>query len=101
MLRFQLLKGLTLLAIVVGGVSATAAGQPKAIPGIGPKGEIKKLHTDFKFTEGPAQDAEGNVYFSDIPNEKILKTDLSGKLTTFREKSNFADGECQGRGCGV
>jgi gluconolactonase len=92
MFRSQLLKSLALLAIVVGGVSVTTAKQPKAIPGIGPKGEIKKLHTDFKFSEGPAQDAEGNVYFSDIPNEKILKTDLAGKLTTFREKSNFANG---------
>jgi gluconolactonase len=91
MLCCRLVKTFLLFAIVVGGLSA-APQKPGAIPGIGPVGDIKKAHTDFKFTEGPAQDAEGNIYFSDIPNEKIHKFDLDGKLTTFREKSNTANG---------
>ena len=62
------------------------------IPGIGPAGPVVKLHTDFKFTEGPAADRDGNVYFSDIPNEKIHKVDTKGKLTLFRDKSNRANG---------
>lgn len=77
--------------------AATAAGtvlaqDVKPIAGVGPAGAIKKLHTDFKFTEGPAADADGNVYFSDIPNEKIHKIDAAGKLSTFREKSNTSNG---------
>ena len=47
----------------------------KAIPGIGPTGNIVKLHTGFKFTEGPAADRAGNVYFSDIPNQRIHKVE--------------------------
>jgi hypothetical protein len=49
------------------GVTVRAADEDgKGIPGIGPVGKIVKLHTGFKFTEGPAADREGNVYFSDI-----------------------------------
>ncbi len=82
------LKAATLFSIVVCGV---AAAEDK-IPGVGPSGEIKKAHTGFKFTEGPATDSSGNVYFSDIPNERIHKIDATGKLSVFREKSNFANG---------
>jgi gluconolactonase len=79
-------------AVLLIAAAAPASGQPKPIPGLGPTGEIKKLHTGFAFTEGPAADADGNVYFSDIPNKKIHKTDTAGNLSTFRENSNSANG---------
>jgi gluconolactonase len=66
--------------------------KPARIAGIGPAGPIVKLHTGFTFTEGPAADRDGNVYFSDIPNERIHKVDADGKLSTIREKSNHANG---------
>lgn len=66
--------------------------KPERIVGIGPTGPIVKLHTGFKFTEGPAADRDGNVYFSDIPNERIHKIDADGKLSILREKSNRANG---------
>src|SRR5262245_49905333 len=88
MLCTRLVKAFVLFALVAGGLRAAA----EKLPGIGPSGDIKKPHTDFKFTEGPAPDADGNVYFSDIPNEKIHKIDASGKLSVFREKSNSANG---------
>ena len=66
--------------------------RPARIEGIGPAGPIVKLHTGFKFTEGPAADREGNVYFSDIPNQRIHKVDADGKLSVFRENSNHANG---------
>jgi gluconolactonase len=53
---------------------------------------VKKMAGDFKFTEGPAGDAVGNVYFSDIPNNRILKWSLDGKLSTFLENSGGANG---------
>jgi gluconolactonase len=65
---------------------------PTPIPGIGPTGPIKKMDGKYAFTEGPAVDSEGNVYFSDIPNKKIHKIDTSGKVTVFRENSNLANG---------
>ncbi len=53
---------------------------------------LTKLSEGFKFTEGPVGDAEGNVYFSDIPNNRIHKWSADGKLTTFRENSGGANG---------
>ncbi len=54
--------------------------------------KVEKLADGFKFTEGPACDAAGNVYFSDIPNSRIHKWSINGKLTTFRENSGRANG---------
>lgn len=72
---------------------ALSAGDPAdKIPGLGPTGPAVKLHTGFKFTEGPAADRDGNVYFTDIPNAKIHKVDTKGKLSLFRDKSNSANG---------
>ena len=74
-------------------VGASRAGDEKGIPGLGPVGKIVKLHTGFKFTEGPATDAKGNVYFSDVSDEKIHRVDAAtGKLTTFTPKSNISNG---------
>jgi gluconolactonase len=81
-----------LLALVLAAPAQAAAEEPKPIPGIGPVGPVVKLHTGFRFTEGPAADRHGNVYFSDIPNERIHKVDRDGQLSLFREKSNRANG---------
>src|SRR5204862_1367532 len=45
-----------------------------------------------KFTEGPAVDAAGNVFFSDIPNSRIHKISADGKVTMFRENTGEANG---------
>jgi gluconolactonase len=55
-------------------------------------GEPVKVQTGFKFTEGPAADHRGNLYFSDIPNNRIQRIDPDGKLSTFLEESR----ECNG-----
>lgn len=64
-----------------------AADEPVA-----PGAKVERLASGFLFTEGPARDSEGNVFFSDIPNERIHKWSLDGKLTTFRENSGKANG---------
>ena len=54
-------------------------------------GEVKRLGDGMKFTEGPVADGKGNVYFSDIPNNRIMKWD--GKaLSTWMENSQGANG---------
>ena len=53
---------------------------------------MQKLAGGFKFTEGPASDKEGNVYFTDIPNSRIHKWSVDGKLSTFMENTGQANG---------
>ena len=45
------------------------------------------------FTEGPAADAEGNVYFTEITGERILKySSADGSISEFRKPSGRANG---------
>lgn len=60
--------------------------QPDSLP------PAQKLAGDFLFTEGPAVDAEGNVYFTDQPNNRIMRWGIDGKLTTFLEPAGRSNG---------
>ncbi len=83
--------GLWLLGVVICfSVSDATAGEPSKLVADGAK--VEKLAGGFLFTEGPASDAKGNVYFSDIPNSRIHKWSLDGKLSTFRENTGRANG---------
>jgi len=77
-------KGIELVAI-------TAARTAKAGI-IAPAAKVKKLAGGFKFTEGPAVDAQGNVFFTDQPNNRILKWSVDGKLSTFHDSPGRANG---------
>ena len=46
----------------------------------------------FAFTEGPAVDQAGNVFFTDQPNNKIWKYDTAGKLSVFLDQAGRANG---------
>lgn len=50
------------------------------------------LADGFAFTEGPAVDKQGNVYFTDQPNDRILCWTIEGKLTLFQEGQGRANG---------
>lgn len=52
------------------------------------------LAESFQFTEGPTCDAEGNIYFTDQPNDRIHKWSVDGKLTTFLEPAGRSNGLC-------
>ena len=54
--------------------------------------KIEKLADGFQFTEGPAADTNGNIYFTDIPNNRIHRWSLDRTLSTFRENSGGANG---------
>lgn len=51
-----------------------------------------KLSGEFSFTEGPAADNEGNVYFTDQPNDRIMIWSVKGKLSTFMQPSGRSNG---------
>ncbi len=44
------------------------------------------------FTEGPAVNSKGEVFFTDIPNSRIHKIGLDGKVTLFAEDTGKANG---------
>lgn len=50
----------------------------------------------FGFTEGPAANAKGEVFFTDIPNNRIYKIGLDGKVNVFAEHCSGANGEMFG-----
>lgn len=54
--------------------------------------EIEELSGAFDFTEGPAVDSDGNIYFTDIPQNLILIWTLENQLDTFRTNSGRANG---------
>lgn len=55
--------------------------------------ELQELTQDFKFTEGPIADPLGNVYFTDQPNNRILKWNAeSNEISTYLEPAGRANG---------
>lgn len=49
--------------------------------------------TSLAFTEGPAVDADGTVYFSDIENNRVMKLSPDGRRSVFREPSGRTNGQ--------
>lgn len=60
---------------------------------VAPGAEPRELGKGYIFTEGPARDAEGNIFFSDIPNSKIHRWDAaSGEIVEWRTETGGANG---------
>ena len=51
-----------------------------------------KAEGNVAFTEGPAWHPTGNVYFSDIANNRIMRRDRNGALHTYRTPSGRTNG---------
>ena len=61
-------------------------------PVIEPGAKVELLSGGFQFTEGPAADKSGDVYFTDQPNDRILIWKTDGTLATFLQGSGRANG---------
>ena len=59
---------------------------------IAPGATLQKLVGEFAFTEGPACDRQGNVFFTDQPNDRILEWSIDGKLSTYMQPCGRANG---------
>jgi gluconolactonase len=74
-------------------IIADAAGQKTLNLSVSAKGAVvEKLAGGFSFTEGPSPDKEGNVYFTDQPNDRIMEWNVSGELTTFMQPCGRSNG---------
>jgi len=83
---------LPLLAALVGATLALAPADDN--PVLAPGAKLEKLADGFIFTEGPAADAEGNIYFTDQPNDRIMIWSKDGKLSTFMQPCGRSNGLC-------
>jgi gluconolactonase len=71
------------VALVCAVVAPLAAQAPDQAP---------EIATTVAFTEGPTADRAGNIYFTDIINQRIMKLGTDGTLSVYREQSNAANG---------
>ncbi|MFC5412658.1 SMP-30/gluconolactonase/LRE family protein [Larkinella bovis] len=52
----------------------------------------KQISSQFKFTEGPAVNKKGDIYFTDQPNDKIWQYDADGTLSLYMDKTGRSNG---------
>ena len=71
--------------------AADGAAQ-EALALVAPGVRIERIARGFAFVEGPAADAEGGLYFTDIPNNRIHRWTPEDGVTTFRADSGGANG---------
>ena len=73
----SLVSALTCIALLIPSLAAAQAAE---------------IATTVAFTEGPVVDRDGNVYFTELVFQRIMKLTPKGVLTVFREHSNNANG---------
>ena len=65
-----------------------------------PESRLEKLADGFIWAEGPVEMADGSIVWSDIPNNRMLRWSEREGVSTFRQPSNFTNGnyrDLQGR----
>jgi gluconolactonase len=82
-----------LASLLVAALPGMAAGQQAdAESMIEPLGPIETVASTFAFTEGPAWDPRGALYFSDIPNATIHRLSAGDELSALTTDSRHANG---------
>ena len=87
--RILRVAALSALALVVASIAELPASMQEL-----------EIATSVSLLEGPTVDAEGNVYFTDILMQRIMRFSKTGEFSVFRDKSNVANGlviDSQGR----
>jgi gluconolactonase len=84
-----MIRSVILLCFVA--LTACAQGENSKVTESG--AVLEKLGDGFKFTEGPVSDKKGNVFFTDQPNNKIMRWDAATKkITVFSDKAGRSNG---------
>ena len=73
-------------------VNVLVAQSDKANPLIENGAKPTLVASDYKFTEGPAVDRDGNVFFTDQPNNRILKWSPKEGVAVYMENTGRANG---------
>jgi gluconolactonase len=59
---------------------------------VAPGAKLTKIDGSFEFTEGPAADVQGHVYFSDVRASRTYRWSPNGKIALFRGDTGNANG---------
>lgn len=70
------------LAATLSLVLAVSAPSRAADSVIAPGAKLEKLADGFSFTEGPATDKHGHVFFTDQPNDRIVRWDATSRTVS-------------------
>jgi len=85
----NLILSITLILLASSSTFSDEQGYSLVAPGAA----IKTVQSGFQGTEGPATDADGNVYFSDMMQQRIYKwTWEDGKVTIYWENTGMGNG---------
>src|SRR5262249_10824020 len=57
-----------------------------------PASDWELVSEGYRFTEGPAIDKQGNIFFTDIPNNRVHKLSPDGKVSVFQENTAGTNG---------
>jgi gluconolactonase len=79
----------TMVGLGMLGAPLSQAGEKGVLA---PGATVEKRAGGFEFTEGPTCDVEGNLFFTDQPNDRILKWSVDGELSTFLQPSGRSNG---------
>jgi gluconolactonase len=67
-------------------------GKAQVTTGPVAEGSVKLVGEGYKFTEGPTVDSEGNVYFTDQPNNRIVLLSNDGTISDFLKPAGRSNG---------
>lgn len=86
-LNFYSFAGMILISLILS-LSAKAQESPVIADGA----ELTLVSDEYSFTEGPAVDEEGNVFFTDQPNNRILKWSPGNSISVYMEDAGRSNG---------
>jgi len=84
------MRGLVLMVSLLLVTAESLAAEKLSIVAAG--ANLERLSGGFGFTEGPAADTAGNVFFTDQPNNRIYRWSVDGELSVFHENPGRANG---------
>jgi gluconolactonase len=79
-----------LALLVVAAAVCSVAAEEKSLIADGAKVEV--LAEGYEFTEGPAVAKNGDIYFTDQPNDRIVKWSADGKFTDWLKPAGRSNG---------
>jgi gluconolactonase len=92
-MKNALLVLLSALLLISSSANLFAQSGKKKQSSIVAKGAVlRKAGTDYLFTEGPAVDPFGNIYFTDQPNDRIMKWTTEGTISIYMEGTGRSNG---------